>query len=98
MFQGATSATSIKQVEVAEQLLNALTGIVTLTVSPICACDVVRTGEWMTAGGQCNTATCKTAYWSGAPMDAFSDGTDFLMKNLNLKKSPVNWCPQTASK
>jgi hypothetical protein len=76
----------------------------TCTVDPanpkkaICACDVVRTGEWMTAGGQCNTATCKTAYWSGAPMDAFSDGTDFLMKNLNIKKSPVNWCPQSASR
>jgi hypothetical protein len=58
----------------------------------ICACDVVRTGEWMTAGGKCNTATCNTAYWSGAPLDAFSDGTDFMMKALNLKKSPVNWC------
>jgi hypothetical protein len=26
----------------------------------ICACDVVRTGEWITAGGSCNTATCNS--------------------------------------
>ena len=58
----------------------------------ICACDVVRTGEWITAGGNCNTATCNTAYWSAAPLDAFSDGTYFLLKSLKLKKSPVTWC------
>ena len=60
----------------------------------ICACDVLRTGEWITAGGNCNTATCKTAYWSGAPLNDFNDGTDFLVKQLKLKKSPVNWCSQ----
>jgi len=58
----------------------------------ICACDVVRTGEWITAGGNCNTATCNTAYWSAAPLDAFSGATDFLLKSLKLKKSPVTWC------
>lgn len=58
----------------------------------ICACDVVRTGEWITAGGNCNRATCNTAYWSAAPLDAFSEGTDFLLKSLKLKKSPVTWC------
>jgi hypothetical protein len=64
----------------------------------ICACDVVRTGEWMTAGGRCNTATCKTAYWSGAPLSDFADGTDFLMTSLKLAKSPVSWCPGQAPK
>jgi len=58
----------------------------------ICACDVVRTGEWITAGGNCNTATCNTAYRSAASLDAFSDATDFLLKSLKLKKSPVTWC------
>ena len=58
----------------------------------ICACDVVRTGEWITAGGNCNRATCNTAYWSAAPLDAFSGATDFLLKSLKLKKSPVTWC------
>jgi hypothetical protein len=60
----------------------------------ICACDVLRTGEWITAGGNCNTATCKTAYWSGAPLNDFNAGTDFLVKQLKLKRSPVNWCSQ----
>lgn len=58
----------------------------------ICACDVVRTGEWITAGGDCNTATCSTAYWSAAPLDAFSDATDFMLKSLRRKRSPVGWC------
>jgi hypothetical protein len=58
----------------------------------ICACDVLRTGEWMTAGGNCDTATCNTAYWSGASLNDVSDGTNFLMKNLNIKKNPINWC------
>jgi hypothetical protein len=47
----------------------------------------------MTAGGDCNTETCETAYWSGAPMSDFAAGTDFLMKQLKIEKSPVNWCP-----
>jgi len=64
----------------------------------MCACDVVREGEWITAGGNCNTATCNTAYWSAAPADAFSDGTNFLLKSLNIKKSPVRACPGTAGR
>jgi hypothetical protein len=59
----------------------------------ICACDIVRTGASVTAGGNCNTGTCNTAYWSAAPADAFADGTDFFMKSLNIKKSPVQACP-----
>jgi hypothetical protein len=34
-----------------------------------------------------------TAYWSAAPADAFADGTDFFLKSLNIKKSPVQACP-----
>ena len=58
----------------------------------ICACDIKRTAEWVTAAGNCNTATCKTAYWSGATVADFKDGTDFMMKQLNLKKFPATWC------
>jgi hypothetical protein len=64
----------------------------------MCACDVVRTGEWITAGGNCNTATCNTAYWSGAASDAFLDGIDFMLKSLNIKKSPVQACRRTAAR
>ncbi len=54
----------------------------------------MRPFEWMTAGGNCNTAACNTAYWSGASLNDVEDGTNFLMKNLSIKKSPLNWCPQ----
>ena len=58
----------------------------------ICACDIKRTGEWITAGGDCDTATCKTAYWSGATIADFKSGTEFMMKPLNLTKFPAQWC------
>lgn len=59
----------------------------------ICICDVMRTGEWMTLGGNCDTATCKTGYWSGALLSDFDDGVVFLSKALGLSQSPVKWCP-----
>lgn len=59
----------------------------------ICTCDIVRTGEWTTLGGDCNTATCKTGYWSGATLSALADGNVFLSKALGLDISPVKWCP-----
>jgi len=59
----------------------------------ICTCDVMRSGgEWMTLGGNCDTSTCKTGYWSGAAMSDFAVGTDFMTKALGLDKSPVKWC------
>jgi hypothetical protein len=62
----------------------------------ICMCDVVRTGEWQTAGGDCDTATCATGYWSGALLADAKDNGDFIMKELNIAKSPVNACPSAA--
>jgi hypothetical protein len=59
----------------------------------ICVCDVVRKGEWMTLGGNCDTATCKTGYWSGAPIPDAESGAAFLTKALGLDKSPAKWCP-----
>ena len=60
----------------------------------ICTCDVVRSpNQWMTLGGNCNTSTCATSYWSGATIpDAYSGGA-FMSKALGLDKSPVQWCP-----
>lgn len=59
----------------------------------ICVCDVMRKNEWTTLGGNCDASTCKTAYWSGAPLSDFIDGSAFLAKALGLKESPVKWCP-----
>jgi len=59
----------------------------------ICTCDVVRNaGEWMTLGGNCDTSTCQTGYWSGALMKDFEGGTAFLLKALGYEASPVKWC------
>lgn len=60
----------------------------------ICICDVMRTGEWTTLGGNCDTTTCETSYWSGASLEDNKEGSAFLIKELGLKKSPVKWCEE----
>jgi hypothetical protein len=59
----------------------------------ICTCDVLRTGEWITLGGKCDTGTCTTGYWSGATVKDFDEAASFMVKSLNLDRSPVEWCP-----
>ena len=58
----------------------------------ICVCDVLRTEEWITLGGKCDTGTCTTGYWSGAAVKDFNEATAFMMKALRLEQSPVKWC------
>lgn len=58
----------------------------------MCTCDVVRTGEWMTLGGGCDTKTCATAYWSAAPLADFESGNTFMTKAMGLETSPAVWC------
>lgn len=58
----------------------------------ICVCDVLRTGEWITLGGNCDTATCATGYWSGATVKDFDEASAFMVKALGLDQSPVKWC------
>jgi hypothetical protein len=59
----------------------------------ICTCDVLRTEEWITLGGKCNTGTCTTGYWSGATVKDFDEAAAFMVKSLHLDHSPVEWCP-----
>lgn len=59
----------------------------------ICACDVVRSGEWQTAGGDCQAATCGTAYWSGALLADSRNNADFMMQQLKIATSPAEACP-----
>lgn len=59
----------------------------------ICACDIVRTGEWQTAGGDCHAATCGTAYWSGALLADSRNNADFMMQQLKMPASPAEACP-----
>jgi len=58
----------------------------------ICTCDVLRTGEWITLGGNCDSATCSTGYWSGATPKDFNEASAFMVKALGLDQSPVKWC------
>jgi hypothetical protein len=58
----------------------------------ICACDVIRTGAWITFGGGCDSATCETGYWSGAALADFESGNAFVTQALGLDKSPAQMC------
>jgi len=58
----------------------------------LCVCDVLRTGEWMTLGGNCDTSTCATGYWSGATLQDVNESSVFMVKALGLETSPVKWC------
>jgi hypothetical protein len=58
----------------------------------ICTCDVLRTREWITLGGNCDSATCSTGYWSGATPKDFNEASAFMVKALGLDQSPVKWC------
>jgi hypothetical protein len=58
----------------------------------ICVCDVLRTEEWITLGGNCDTGTCTTGYWSGATVKDFDQATSFMVKALSLDQSLVKWC------
>lgn len=58
----------------------------------VCLCDVMRTGEWTTLGGNCDTSTCQTAYWSGASLNDLKEANIFMTKALGLEQSPAKWC------
>lgn len=58
-----------------------------------CLCSVNRTGQFTTAGGNCDTSTCPTGYWSGATLPAYFGGLQFLQNALHLKESPAKFCP-----
>jgi hypothetical protein len=60
----------------------------------ICICEIVRSGNWFTAGGDCEQSTCATGYWSGALDQDLEPSSAFLMKALGLIKSPIRSCPR----
>jgi hypothetical protein len=62
----------------------------------ICVCDVMRTDQWTTLGGQCDTSTCETGYWSGATLNDLQEANMFLTKAMRLDASPIKWCPEVS--
>ena len=59
----------------------------------ICTCEIEREQAFITFGGECNTLTCDTAYWSGATVDSFNAANKELMKASGIIDSPVQYCP-----
>ncbi len=59
----------------------------------ICACDIYRTGRFLTLGGNCDTKTCETGYWSGATVDDVGVAMKVLVKAMGLQEEPENYCP-----
>jgi len=59
----------------------------------ICKCDIVRDESFVTYGGDCNTLTCDTGYWSGATVETNVEGSKQLLQKMGLKDIPVMYCP-----
>ncbi|MCY1059427.1 hypothetical protein [Nannocystis sp. SCPEA4] len=58
----------------------------------LCVCDIITssTREWMTLGGRCDASTCQTAFWSGASLEDFEQGSEFMKKNG--QSIQPRWC------
>ena len=59
----------------------------------ICTCDIERKEAFVTFGGECNTMTCDTAYWSAATLEDIKGANATLMKAFDLKDDPIDYCP-----
>lgn len=59
----------------------------------ICTCDVLHAQKFVTLGGNCDKATCDTAYWSGATLDEVNTAMSILSKAFGMQKGPENYCP-----
>jgi hypothetical protein len=59
----------------------------------ISTCEIERKQPFITFGGECNTLTCDTAYWSGATVSDFEGASQELMKAFGLKENPAQYCP-----
>ena len=57
-----------------------------------CTCEIVRDKPFLKYGGDCNVLTCDNAYWSAATSEAFLQGSLELMKAMNLKDNPAQFC------
>lgn len=59
----------------------------------ICTCKIVRNKPFVTYGGNCDTLTCDSAYWSAATSESFLEGSSELAKAMGLKSVPAEFCP-----
>ena len=54
----------------------------------ICTCKIVNSGVSQTLGGNCNTSTCDTGYWSGATVESNEENIKALMEEFKLTRPP----------
>jgi hypothetical protein len=58
----------------------------------ICTCKIVRDKPFETFGGDCNSLTCDTGYWSGATLGSYVGASKELMKAFGLEDEPARYC------
>ncbi|MFW2570635.1 MULTISPECIES: hypothetical protein [Legionella] len=76
------------------------------TVSPrnpsqaICSCKIHHKKPFFTLGGDCNTSSCATGYWSGTTKANSTLLRNTLLEKLNMNKDPWPYaaCPSTTTK
>jgi hypothetical protein len=59
----------------------------------VCTCDIKYTKDFYTEGGDCNTNACDNQLWSAATQGDLINGTKDLIEALNLRQSPIIFCP-----
>jgi len=61
-------------------------------IKAICTCKIVRDQPFETFGGDCNSLTCDTGYWSGATLGSYVGASKELMKAFDLEDEPARYC------
>lgn len=49
----------------------------------ICSCPIINNGEFVTFGGDCNTDTCNTGFWSAALVSQSNELLKLISKTTN---------------
>lgn len=62
-------------------------------LSAMCKCDIIRDKEFVTYGGECNTLSCDTGFWSGATVGSYIEASNQLSKKMGIGDFPVTYCP-----
>ncbi len=59
----------------------------------MCKCEITRDTAFVTYGGDCNTLTCDSGFWSGATIGSYIEASNQLSKYMGMRDFPVTYCP-----
>lgn len=62
-------------------------------LNAMCKCDIIRDKAFVTYGGECNTLSCDTGFWSGATVGSYIDASNQLSNKMGMRDFPVTYCP-----